>query len=259
MKLIINADDFGMGINKSQGILLLDQAKKINSVSICVNSIEPILSVYKNSQKLLNCTLGLHLNLSEGRALSRERDYFLAPLRSFRRAEQLLVHEKMLSVSAIETEIRAQLALYREIFGNLPSHMDSHQHFAYLSPKAFEAFLRVSADYEIPIRSPNVFLNSERLYYFLRSLRVRYGINLPLCVTSHIKKLKSLIERYGLISRTDDCLIDFDFCSMNTKLGLRKILNRTGSLEILCHPSLDSNSRPCVETAAILSSGFKLD
>jgi len=259
MKLIINADDFGMGTDKSRGIILLAQMKKINSVSVCVNSIEPDSAILRNSKKLLNCALGLHVNLSEGKALSNERDYVLAPLKVFRRAEQSLYYEKMLSASAIEMEIRAQLKRFQDIFSKSPNHLDSHQHFAYLSPTAFLALLSVSNEYKIPIRSPRAFLKKARLEQFLERIKERYGIVLPMSTTITIKKLNSLIERYGLISRTDDCLIDFDFCTFNTKHGFYNMYNRTGSLEILCHPRLISSnaiSQPCSETAAILRSSF---
>jgi predicted glycoside hydrolase/deacetylase ChbG (UPF0249 family) len=63
-KLIINADDLGIGLDRDEGIFELFNNGHISSASILINGNNFINSV--NKAKQLRLPLGIHLNLTEG-------------------------------------------------------------------------------------------------------------------------------------------------------------------------------------------------
>jgi hypothetical protein len=240
-KLIINADDFGMGSAKSKAIALCAARGSINSVSFAVNAMEAMSSIEENLKHLYHLPLGLHLNLSEGLCLTKTQNNILGPEGRFRPAKESLFCEKDISIEHINDEIYAQLERFRSIVGKVPSHIDSHQHFAYLSLKTFSCLLGISAATKIPIRSPQAFIDPVRLEQFLYRVKSRLKINLPFSPNHHAQALIDIIATHGLNARTDDCIIDFDFNAPDT-LALLQIFAKKSSTEVLCHPIMHKNN-----------------
>ena len=213
--LVINADDLGMGKEKTMGILIAAERKLIQSASMCVTSLETepfVQQIFALSKQI---PIGLHINLTEGHP--------------FRSALGLLSSEDSLDTRALESEISHQVKKFAHFMGHTPSHMDCHQHFTYLSPKAFRAFLNVARKHRIPIRSALPFINEERLKKFSVSVFERYKITLPFDPTMRAQALSAVFNEVKAHTRTQDVIIDFDF---------NKDSLPSEHVEVVCHPHL---------------------
>lgn len=129
MKLIINADDFGLTKATNEAVLKLANFGTISSTTVMVNMPYAI-----EATKLLEINhfgIGLHFNLTQGRPLS---DPKLVPslvneagsffnVKVFRDK----IKNKEIKQADILTELSAQFSLLEEIIGPKISHIDSHQ------------------------------------------------------------------------------------------------------------------------------------
>jgi len=127
-RIVLCADDYGQAEAISQGIITLIQNGRLSATSCMVNS--PLWPAH--AKRLLpfqpHIDLGLHFNLTEGKALSArfveaygENLFSLSSLmgRSFLRKPD---------IAAIEAECEAQLERFIEALGCPPNFIDGHQH-----------------------------------------------------------------------------------------------------------------------------------
>ncbi len=179
--IIINGDDFALDGEASQGIVQAIDLKFINSVSISVIN-EPLLQMYSEAIcQRTHISLGLHINLTEGSPLSEAAKCsptFVNRGGSFYDAALLLNREEALEVPIIVQEIMAQINRFLRFIKRPPSHLDSHQHFAYLSTQAFRSLVLVSKLTNIPIRSPKPFISAHSLSSFIARVNNCQGIQL---------------------------------------------------------------------------------
>lgn len=143
IRLIVNADDFGMSRGVTDAIIVSHRYGFLTSASLMVNmpSSEYAASRSHDFPKL---GLGVHLNICQGHPILPAREvgtltdsggHFHSPREMTRR---LWMH-RTASVE-IEREFRAQIQWMKE--RNLrPSHADSHHHM-HLYPAAARAFVR---------------------------------------------------------------------------------------------------------------------
>jgi chitin disaccharide deacetylase len=126
--IVLCADDYGQAPAISQGIINLIEKARLSATSCMVNSEDWA----EHAQWLLpyqqQIDIGLHFNLTEGRALSDEyQSRYGAHFQSLgvvlRRA--LL---RSLSQSAIEAELHAQIDCFQHAMGSMPRYIDGHQH-----------------------------------------------------------------------------------------------------------------------------------
>jgi predicted glycoside hydrolase/deacetylase ChbG (UPF0249 family) len=151
-RLIINADDFGLceGVNK--GIAEAHAKGILTSTTIMVNApaAEQAAEIAK---KLPNLGIGVHLNLTNGKAVCREAivKLLLGPDGNFGLSPGKLAIASLISGrarAAIETELAAQIqwVLNR---GIKPTHLDSHKHF-HSFPMIFPIVCRLAKRFSIP-------------------------------------------------------------------------------------------------------------
>ena len=96
-------------------------------------------------------TVGLHLNLTEGRTLARNVwSIQKANSRQMLGKSRLwwLCEKKLVQLNHIEAEIRAQLREFRRVFGFYPSRVDGHHH-CHVYPMVALALARVASDYTL--------------------------------------------------------------------------------------------------------------
>lgn len=235
--LIINADDFGMSQAINQGILLAIHNGLINSVSVSVTR-----PYFDDAQALQHCAkktaLGLHVNLTEGQPLLLNSLDSLVENDLFCAAHHSIANEESHNTEQLKREISEQLARFRLLFNSDPTHMDSHQYFTYLSPKAFKAFSEVASCNKIPIRSPAPFINLERLTLFISSVKSRFGVALFLDPQQHVRALCKIQKEINPKWRTMDCEIDHlgDLNTIRSSFENRQTIE---SLEVVCHPRLN--------------------
>ncbi len=214
MRVLINADDFGMSEKIDEGIIEVASKGMIDSLSVSVINDLNFSRLEKLRQVVPTLSLGLHLNLTEG-------------LHKLTALEQLS-QEKNLRVDHFLNEMGEQLHAFRKSLGHTPHHLDSHQHFTYLSPTAFEAMLVLAQNEQIPIRSPIPFLN--RLKIFAHELKKKRNISLPFDPKERELKLQNILSHYQINFRSDDVHLDLH----QTEFPI------ASTLEIICHPSVDN-------------------
>jgi hypothetical protein len=127
-RIVLCADDYGQDPAISQGIVTLIQYGRLTATSCMVNTDH-----WKAHAKLLVplrnlADIGLHLNLTEGRVLSKQ--FAAAHGRTFPSLFSLLVKSffRTLDQKAIEAEFEAQLDRFEEELGTLPDFVDGHHH-----------------------------------------------------------------------------------------------------------------------------------
>jgi len=131
-KLIINADDLGADEARNRGIFEAIEAGRVTSVSILVNGdgFEDAMKRWKSLGKT-DISLGIHINLSEGKPISRDLR-ILTGQDGFFKGKQP-PHSLLKQPSGIELEreiqkeINAQIHILKKC--KMPiTHLDGHQH-----------------------------------------------------------------------------------------------------------------------------------
>lgn len=124
--LIINADDLGYSPHRDAGIIVAFKNGYISSASLMVNGANATTVAYQ--AKAINMPVGLHLNLTEGTALTRATN--------LRDDKGCLLYKmnfwwlkKTPEVLAdILEETKAQVERFKELMGHYPTRIDGHHH-----------------------------------------------------------------------------------------------------------------------------------
>ncbi|CAH1802083.1 unnamed protein product [Owenia fusiformis] len=128
-KLIINADDFGYCTDRNRGILEAFKDGAITSATVLINARDTSEAITIATQH--NIPIGLHLNLTEGYPVSVTSRSLTDPssgafLGKSGIREALL--ENKINFDEVKDEIEEQIKLFVDLKGELPTHMDGHQH-----------------------------------------------------------------------------------------------------------------------------------
>lgn len=138
-EIILCADDFAQNEAISQGIVQLAQKKRLNAISCLVTS--PHWAAHARWLDDSGCFVGLHLNLTWGKALTVawQNTYGDFPSLS---GLILQTYARRLDSSILEDEIMAQVDAFTDARQHAPDFIDGHQHIHQL-PQIREALLRV--------------------------------------------------------------------------------------------------------------------
>lgn len=126
-QLIVNADDLGVCAARDAGILAAFAAGAVTSASLLVNA--PRAAEAARQALAAGLPLGLHLNLSEGRpcanggTLAGSDGDFLG-----RHGLRAALAAGAVAHGDLAREIRAQFDAFIALTGELPGHVDGHQH-----------------------------------------------------------------------------------------------------------------------------------
>ena len=127
-QLILCADDYAEDAYVSEGILQLATLKKINAISALVNFPFWNEASVALTDLQSHCYLGLHLNFTEGLALSKAWQIQYGPCFNGLAALIQKGYLRQLVPAVIKAEIHAQLNAFTEATGLLPDFIDGHQH-----------------------------------------------------------------------------------------------------------------------------------
>lgn len=154
--IILCADDYGLNAAVSQGIVNLLQRQRLSAVSCMTNA--PLWPEHAPWLKPFQAKvdLGLHFNLTEGKALSS--------LYKKTHGEEFYPHSRLilqaflrkLEPQALEQECEAQLNKFVSEMGFFPKFIDGHQHIHQL-PQIRDAILKV---YQKHLASKGAYLRS---------------------------------------------------------------------------------------------------
>lgn len=129
--LALCADDFGLAPAISAGIARLAREQRLTEVSCITNSPHWTGDAALLCDFPASVNVGLHLNLTEGRPLSRQLARHWPQLPGLPRLIAQ-AHLHALPESALRAELHAQIAAFIDIFGAVPKFIDGHQHVHHL-------------------------------------------------------------------------------------------------------------------------------
>jgi predicted glycoside hydrolase/deacetylase ChbG (UPF0249 family) len=145
--LIVNADDFGLTRGVSAGILAAHRHGIVSSTTVLVTADPDRAQLAEARQAGLG--LGLHVNLTLGRPLTRPRslvdragNFVRDPRRAAAGAEP----------REVRAEVEAQIARFEKLVGGPPTHLDTHHHVG-LYASVREVVLEVAREHGLPVRS----------------------------------------------------------------------------------------------------------
>jgi hypothetical protein len=144
-RLIVSADDYGLGAAVDRGILRAAQAGSVTSVGVMGNLATP-LAVRALATAAPRVSIGVHLNLTTGRPLSAPADVpsLVDETGAFRPLGALAKHALRRRVRRVDVvrELGAQIAAVRAAGAPL-DHLDSHEH-VHLIPGVLGAVVEVA-------------------------------------------------------------------------------------------------------------------
>lgn len=240
-RFILNADNFGMSKASNRAILNGCLGGFLTSASLCANGKAFNAAVNEIIPELPNLSVGVHINLTTGRALTK------APLLTNKKGKfnknfyQLLFTRKSKKLlEQIEFECRTQIETimtYTEI-DHIDSYMDIHA-----IPEIFEIITKLAIEYKIPfIRTYN-----EELYFvpnIKKYFSLRYLCNLPkFIVLNHFtQKNKQILNKHNL--KTNDYCIGIQYRNLmydkSIEYGLKEIDDNETLVEAFIQPCLFS-------------------
>ena len=145
MRLIVNADDFGISIGTNYGILEAHKNGIVSSTTLMVNmpACDHAIEIAKSNPTL---GIGIHFNLTKGKPLTTVNSLTSPSGDFFKSYENVAVADE----NEIEKELRAQLGKFLA-YGIEPSHFDSHHH-VHLLPNVLNVVEKLAREYNKPIR-----------------------------------------------------------------------------------------------------------
>ena len=151
MKLIINADDFGLSKSISHGIILGIKEGYITSTSIMANMPCAEYAVKKALENDINC-IGLHINLTVGKPIIENSNLVDNEGVFYSNREQ--IENPKLTYQDAYNEIMAQIDVISNYSnGKLKlDHLDTH-HYLCANKNIMQAVIDVSNKLNIPIRN----------------------------------------------------------------------------------------------------------
>jgi chitin disaccharide deacetylase len=185
-RLIVNADDFGLTPGVSGGILAAHRHGIVSSTTLLATA-----AIDKESVSALrdsNLGVGLHLNLTLGRPLTKGRSLVDEGGRFVRDARHAATRA---DARDVEREVAAQIDRFATLMRRSPTHLDTHHHVGLLDPVA-AVVLAAARDLGLPVRSQNPQARARALSAGLRTPDHFFGESGPGPYWSHARTLAHL-------------------------------------------------------------------
>jgi predicted glycoside hydrolase/deacetylase ChbG (UPF0249 family) len=148
-RLIVNADDLGRSDGINRGVFAAHERGIVTSATLMVGFPAAALAAAELVRHP-RLGVGLHVTLTGAAPTLPSRDipslvdeHGLLP-----RKPELLGEPQLCDIFA---EIRNQLALFRQMTGRLPTHLDTHHH-SHRHPLVLSAVLAVAREHGLPVR-----------------------------------------------------------------------------------------------------------
>jgi len=131
MKLIINADDYGIDIDRDIGIFICSIFKIITSTSVIVTN--NLSFIKKQMIKIMHkrISIGIHINLTDNPLATCNMENLCKKNYDNMRAKHIFwtnCLKNSININLIEKEIKKQLEIFYHSFGFAPEHIDFHNH-----------------------------------------------------------------------------------------------------------------------------------
>ena len=245
MKIIINADDFGMSKTVNEAIVEGYQQGILSSTCIMANMPGFNDAIHK-LKDIEGIGIGVHLNIIEHKTMlkTKEINSKLYDKNGFFNNGFIQMIIKSYDedfMFEVEHEFRTQIESVLK--HTKVDHLDSHVH-THAIPQIFNLVCKLAQEYKIPC----VRTQFEHIYIAKNHnewLNIKYYINLIKILILNFFTIinRETIKKYDL--KTNDCVIGVGYTSMmdkdTIKSGIEKIKNTDKILEIICHPDKDEN------------------
>jgi len=148
VKLIVNADDFGMSKGVNLGILECFKEGVVTSTSLMANmgAFDHAIEIMKNN----DLDVGIHFNLTIGEPLS-PKEKIKTLLNETNNLEHNIKRLAVADKNEIRLELMAQLNKFLST-GFSPSHIDFH-HELNFSENVLEVTIEIAKEYNLPMRA----------------------------------------------------------------------------------------------------------
>ena len=244
-----HADDYGINIEQSKRILSCREDGCLNSVSILTTS-----ECFEDTVHLLDseCKKAVHINLSEGKALSSRKDIpLLVDVNGcfdksfFRLLLSSFIFKKKIE-KQVETECYAQI---KRLLEYMPEdyrlRLDSHRHY-HMIPAVFRGVCSAAKEtgreieyIRLPMEKPLLYLSEPRLWLRISPLSIVKALVLNFCGIFN----KCYLKRAGLYDKTmgyigvifTDRMFFENIDPLIKKINKGKIFRNT-DVEIQFHP-----------------------
>lgn len=235
MRLIVNADDFGLAHSVNNAILQVWKTGNLSSTTLMVNmpGTAHAIELAKSNPGL---KAGLHFCITEGNALSGINSLTGSSGKFLTRPELLkkLFYRKI-KQEDVAGEFLLQLARFRSSGLHL-SHVDSHQHI-HMHPFIFNAILPVINDQKIPARLVYPALHFSLLLSRPAKFIKQYLLNKA---SRRFSKLISSSHNTGFISIHDLPNPRSVSAEAYNRL-MASTPNHSGVVELMIHPYMESD------------------
>lgn len=148
IRLLINADDFGLSTGVNYGIQEAFQKGIVRSASLLPTGREfsHALGIVRQNPDL---GVGVHLTLTHGRPVGPKPDTLVDADGNFLGRDALLKQCRQLDPRQIEREFQAQIQKVMD-HGIRPTHLDTHHNIHWTQP-VLTVFLRLAAAFRLPV------------------------------------------------------------------------------------------------------------
>ncbi|MGL4848448.1 MAG: chitin disaccharide deacetylase [Clostridium sp.] len=170
MKIIFNADDFGLTEGVNLGIIKGFKKGIVKSTTLMVN-----MGYAKHAVELAKQNpglgVGVHLTVTAGRPIIEKKTSLLDENNNFYNKDLLYDYTVEFEVEDLYNEWKAQIEKFIEMVGEKPTHLDSHHHI-HLIPKYLDVALRLANEYEIPMREQK---HTDKKYEYVKLAQTFIG------------------------------------------------------------------------------------
>lgn len=235
-KFILNADDFGMSKAFNRAVLDGYHNGFLTSASLCANGKAFNAAVNEIIPECPNLGVGVHLNIINGRSLTK------APLLTNKRGKfknnfiNLLVKSNNPEfLKQVENEFRTQIETvmnYTKV-----DHINSHCHI-HAIPNIFKITAKLAREYKIPY----VRTQFEEMYFVpsvKKHLNFKYPVNLfkVAALNNFSTQNKKILEKFGL--KTNDYVIGVGYSGLMDNLTIEyglAAIEKDCLAEVVIHP-----------------------
>src|SRR5690554_3524879 len=161
MKLIINADDFGLSRGINFGIIDAHALGVLTSTTLMI-TMEASNHAIELSKGFPNLGIGLHLNITLGKPLTDTRTLVKENGEFYKPKEK--PNQDLFDEEEIYQEFKAQYQAFYQKLKRKPTHFDSHLYAHQVYEKASRAVGRLALELDIPVRGMKI--NSYEAKFF---------------------------------------------------------------------------------------------
>ena len=150
-KLIINADDFGLTEGMTKGTIDSHVDGVVTSTTLMMNAPFTEYAIAE-AKKYPSLGVGIHLTLTYGRPLVAGAKSFTDSEGKFLKLAAYPDGFAQVDLEELYREWKAQMELFIDMAGKLPTHVDSHHH-VHCDPHHHDVVARLVSEYDLPLRA----------------------------------------------------------------------------------------------------------